>query len=53
MAEETCGSCGGSGKVTCYECGGTGQAKGPDGKMHPCIKEVTCTTCGGKGKVNK
>ncbi len=34
----TCGTCGGSGKVTCSTCGGHG--------------EVTCHNCGGRGEVN-
>ena len=46
-----CTTCNGTGKVTCPECNGEGHAMGPDGKEHPCVKEMTCTSCGGKGVV--
>lgn len=50
QTKQKCGTCRGSGQVTCYECGGSGQAKGPDGKMHPCVRTVVCTDCGGSGE---
>lgn len=49
----TCWACDGHKKVECPECQGTGQAIGPDGKIHPCLREITCWTCGGTGKVRK
>lgn len=41
--QETCGYCGGSGKVTCSECGGSGDKGAP---WH-----FTCTSCDGSGEV--
>lgn len=49
--ERDCSSCGGRGRVTCPECNGSGTATGPDGKKHPCVREITCWSCGGSGKV--
>lgn len=48
--DDRCETCNGKGKLPCPECYGTGSATGPDGKKHPCVKEITCWTCGGSGK---
>ena len=51
--EQTCGTCGGNGKIRCNVCGGYGQIRDDHGVYHMCsnCSDGPCPSCYGRGMV--